>query len=401
MRQLALFLSAVVVASAVNGRTVSAQRSNFGFADGTEAVPRTGWIFTPSLAFQGAYDDNALLLYEPEPPRDFLTILNPRADVTFLGRYGEFDANYDGAFLMYRDLNTLNSYDQRASVSGRRALTKRVTISARNAFADMPTTELVNFVAVPFVRTGSRLDDFNTGIDVAVTKHTTLSGGYHFQWAEFDQPTTLPAFALHGGHSHGAAANLKHELSDLTALTASYNFQHAYVVNGSTFDVVNADVGLDRQLLSTTRVYGAFGFSRLGVSQNFAARVGPSYRAGIIHHIRQTSITAGYSRSYVPAFGFGGTFQNEEFLSQVHMPLARRVYTNSSVSWRRNEPLEPNSLRLKSFWWETSVGYAVEQWVRIEGFFQFEHQEIDRPGGTLGRKRIGFQVVTSKPLRVR
>jgi hypothetical protein len=401
MRQRALVLSAVVVASVVNVRTLSAQRSNFGLVDGPEAVPRTGWIFTPSLAFQGAYDDNALLLYEPEPPRDFLTTLNPRADVTFLGRRGEFDANYDGAFLMYHDLNTLNSYDQRMSVSARRALTKQVTISARNAFADVPTTELVNFVAVPFVRTGSKLEDFRTGVDVALTKHTTLSGGYSFQWAEFDQPTTLPAFALHGGNSHGASANLKHELSDLTALTASYNFQHAYVVDGSKFDIVNADAGLDRQLLPTTRVFGAFGFSRLGVSQNFAARVGPSYRAGIIHHVRQTSITASYSRSFVPAFGFGGTFQNEEFLSQVHTPLARRVYTNSAVSWRRNEPLEPNGLRLKSFWWETSVGYAVEQWVRVEGFFQFEHQVIDRPGGSLGRKRMGFQVVTSKPMRIR
>ena len=83
-----------------------------------------------------------------------------------------------------------------------------------------------------------------------------------------------------------------------------------------------------------------------------------------------------------------------------YSPLSRRIYLNSAVSWRRNEPLITNGLRLKSFWFETSVGYAVEQWVAIEGFYQAEHQVIDRPGGTLGRNRVGFQIVTSKPVRI-
>ena len=400
MRQLALVASAVVVASTLNVRTVSAQRSNFALVDEAAPAQHAGWIFTPSLAYQGAWDDNALLLYEPEPPHDFLSMLNPRADLTFLGRRGEFDANYDGAFLMYRDLNTLNGYDQHMSVSGRRALTQRITVSARDSFALVPTTELVNFVAVPFVRTGSKLEDFRGGVDVALSKYTTISGGYNFQWVEFDDQQPLQFSQLRGGHSNGASASLKHELNDLTSLVASYNFQHAYVTNGGTFDVVNADVGFERQLLPATRVFGAFGFSRLGVSENAVASVGPSYRGGITHHAGRTSLTASYSRSYVPAFAFGGTFQNEELLGQVHSPIARRVYLNSSVSWRRNEPLQANSLRLKSLWFETTVGYAVEQWVAIEGFYQAEHQQIDRPGGSLGRNRVGFQVVTSKPVRV-
>src|SRR5438445_660984 len=145
MRQLALVASAVVVASTLNVRTVSAQRSNFALVDEAAPAQHAGWIFTPSLAYQGAWDDNALLLYEPQP-------------------------------------------------------------------------------------------------------------------LQFSQ--------LRGGHSNGASASLKHELNDLTSLVASYNFQHAYVTNGGTFDVVNADVGFERQLLPATRVFGAFGFSRLGVSEN-------------------------------------------------------------------------------------------------------------------------------------
>jgi len=400
MRQRALVVSAVAVASMLNVGTAAAQRSNFALVDEAAPAQHSGWILTPSLAYQGAWDDNALLLYELEPPSDFLSILNPRADVTFLGRRGEFDANYDGAFQMYRDLNTLNAYDQHASVSARRALTPRITVSARNSFASVPTTELVNFVAVPFVRTGSKLEDFRGGVEVALSKYTTISGGYNFQWVHFDDQQTLRFTQLKGGHSHGASAGLKHELSEVMSLVASYNLQHANLVTGGTFDVVNADVGLERQLSATTRVFGAFGFSRLGVSENQLASVGPSYRASITHRVERTSITASYERSYVPVFAFGGTSQNEDLQGQVHSPLSRRIYLNSSVSWRRNEPLITNGLRLKSFWFETSVGYAVEQWVAIEGFYQAEHQVIDRPGGTLGRNRVGFQIVTSKPVRI-
>ena len=66
-----------------------------------------------------------------------------------------------------------------------------------------------------------------------------------------------------------------------------------------------------------------------------------------------------------------------------------------------DEPLEVNGLRLKSFWLEGSIGYALQPWVRLEGFFLEEHQNIDRPGGVIGRKRVGFQIVTSKPVRIR
>jgi hypothetical protein len=47
------------------------------------------------------------------------------------------------------------------------------------------------------------------------------------------------------------------------------------------------------------------------------------------------------------------------------------------------------------------VGYAATPWVRFEAFYGGTHQTIDRPGGTLGRNRIGFQVTTAKPVRVR
>ena len=249
------------------------------------------------------------------------------------------------------------------------------------------------------MRTGSKLVDLRGGIEATLTKFTTITGGYNFQWAAFDD--TKPAGSqLRGGHSHGGSVALKHRLSDTTSLVATYNIQHALVADGGTFDVQNADAGIEQMLSPQTRVFGAVGFSRLGVSEFGPSRSGPSWRAGLTHQFEQTSVSGSYSRSYVPAFAFGGTFQNEELIGLVHVPLARRVYAVSSISWRRNEPLEREGLKLNSFWLEGTIGYALQPWVHLEGFFSGAHQEIDRPGGNVGRRRIGFQIVTSKPVRV-
>ena len=39
--------------------------------------------------------------------------------------------------------------------------------------------------------------------------------------------------------------------------------------------------------------------------------------------------------------------------------------------------------------------------MRVEGFYGRTQQKIDRPGGRLERNRIGVQVVTAKPMRIR
>ncbi len=93
--------------------------------------------------------------------------------------------------------------------------------------------------------------------------------------------------------------------------------------------------------------------------------------------------------------------QNEEATARLRLPLARRVYTSTAVSWRRNDPLLDGELPLRSLWIEGTIGYAVTPWVHVEAFYGGTHQTIDRPGGVLDRNRIGFQVITAKPVRIR
>jgi hypothetical protein len=213
--------------------------------------------------------------------------------------------------------------------------------------------------------------------------------------------TTPGAGTLLGGHSHGANVTLRHLVNTRLALTADYNLQHATLRDNQTFDVMNASAGVEYRLSEFTRVFAAGGISRLGIAQIATNRTGPAWKIGLAHNLRTTTVDLLYGRSFVPSYGFGGTMQNEEITARVHAPIARRFYMTSSVSWRHDDPLLTAELPLRSYWIEGSVGYAATPWVRFEGFYAGSHQSIDRPGGVLDRNRIGFQVTTAKPMRIR
>lgn len=401
MRHHVIAVAVVVALAALVSAPASAQDSNFALSPASQNVAVTsGWTFTPTMLYQTAWDDNVLLRGTGDTaPADLLNILNPRAGAGYASHRTQFDANYDGAFLLYRDNSPLDSYDQHGSVSLRRLVTPHVTLFVMDSGALVPTTELVQIVAVPFVRTGSQFDSLRGGVEAALSKYTSISVAYDFEWVAFDQSQAFSEF-LQGGHSHGGTFALKHAITATTTLTGDYNIQHAFVLGG-TFDVQNGSVGVDQRLSEETRVFGAIGISRVEASEFGPARTGPAVRAGITHQMEHVNVGAEYSRSYVPAFGFGGTYENEEITGHVSAPLARRVYVQSSVSWRRNDPLTPKELQVRSLWVEGILGYAVQPWMRIEGFYSGTNQATDIPGGEYNRNRVGVQVVTAKPMRIR
>jgi hypothetical protein len=367
--------------------------------DATLTAP--GWSLTPSLTYTGAWDDNALVKGRGDDVvSDYTTAINPRGELAFNSRRGRFSAAYDGSFVIYRDLNALNSFDQRGMVSATRQMTRRVGVFGRGSFMSVPTTELMALSGVPFVRLGSQLLDTGTGIEAALTKRTSLTTAYSFQWVDFERDPLI-GFDLLGGHSHGGSVGLKHSLSPRTALTASYNLQRATVLDGGTFNVQHGDGGAEYELTPSSRIYGALGFARLGLSQFSRPRTGLAWRAGYLHAFHPTVITVTYSRSFVPSYSFGGTTRNEELTSRVQLPLGRRAYAHSGVSWRRDEPLAIGELRLRSLWIEGAVGYAVQPWMQLEAFYSASRQSIRRAGGQMERNRIGFQVITVKPVRIR
>jgi uncharacterized protein (PEP-CTERM system associated) len=401
MRRALLFTIALGAATLLRPAAAAAQETNLvPTPEGNPQAP-AGWSFTPSFAYSGAWDDNVLVRGTGDTsPHDFLNVVNPRGTADYNGRRGQMSASYDGAFLLYRDLGSLDSYDQHAWFFGRRMLSRHVALFVRNTAASVPTTELSQFIGIPFVRTGSRLDSLKGGMEIVFTKRTSLAAGYDFEWVDFDQ-SQPGAERLRGGHSHGGSANLRHTFSERLALVADVAMQHAIVATiNEVFDVQNASAGVEFKLSELTRVFATAGVSHLVQTETATSRTGPAVRIGLSRHFRTADVDLGYSRSFVPSYGFGGTMQNEETNVRVRVPLARRVYTAGGLSWRRNDPLVDIEPPLRSLWIEATLGYAMTPWARLEGFYASSRQTVDRPGGEADRNRVGFQVVTSKPVRI-
>src|SRR5262249_48796547 len=153
----------------------------------------------PSLAVGTSWDNNVLVQpNDTHPPRDVENTIGPRGTLGYNGARGTLSASYDGTFFVYRTLNQLNSFDQRLSFSARRQTSPHTAFFVRDYAAIVPTTELVQLVAVPFVRAGSHVVDLRTGFEFATSEETTYIVSYDFQWVDFEQSRLLFE-VLHGG----------------------------------------------------------------------------------------------------------------------------------------------------------------------------------------------------------
>jgi hypothetical protein len=359
-----------------------------------------GWMFTPALVYGGSYDDNALVREKRDvAPGDYTTSINPSGELAFNGRRGDLLADYGGTFVEYRELTSLNSFNQRGSISARRLMTRRVTLFARSSATAVPTTELLGVVGIPFLRLGSRLADARGGLEARLSKRTSLMASYAIQWVDFDRNPLL-GLVLLGGHSQGGSLSVRHALSKRVSLIAGSDLQRAWLVDGDRFNVQTTQGGVELRPWESVTLFGAIGFSRLDLT-GLASRTGPAWRLGLTRRLRTSTVEVLYSRSFVPSYGFGGTTQNEQLTSSLIAPFGRHFYTRSSLSWGRNEPLVEGGLKLTSAWIEGSLGYVLRPWVRVEGYYNGMHQNIEIPGGLVDRNLVGFQIITTKPTRIR
>jgi hypothetical protein len=398
----ALPLTLVLLSALTLPATVRAQDSNFVPVPSADSQAPPGWSFTPTLAVGTGYDDNVLLRGNGDStPGDVINVVNPRGTLDYNGARGQLSATYDGSMLLYRNFNDLNSLDQHGSFFGRRLISRHVALFVRDSAADVPTTELQEFVGVPFVLTGSKLEDLRGGVEASFTKRTSMVVSYDFQWVDFDR-TAPGAGSLFGGHSHGATITLKHLVSERLAVTGDYDVQHAILADiNQIFDVQNAWAGFEYRVTDLTRVFAQAGVSHLDVTQFGESRTGPAWHVGVDRTFRKAGLDLTYSRSYVPIYGFGGTMQNEEVTGRLQLPLGRRVYTTSALSFRRDDPLTAGMLPLQSWWVEGTIGYALSPRLRFEVFYAGTRQTVDIPGGLLDRNRAGIQFIAAKPMRIR
>jgi hypothetical protein len=375
-----------------------------------------GWVFTPSIGVAETWDSNVLLRGEGSGSlSDFLTAVNPAGALGYRGKRATFHIDYRGSFYLYQELSDLNAFDQREAVDYRYRMTSKVSFFARQSLSKSPTTDDVDIPGVEFRRQGVLHNDIRSGLETRFNSRAVLTASYNFQQVDFDDDPLLPLDALRsGGHAHGASAQFDYRLGPRASVGAEYDMRHATVDVIRNFDVMNTMGTVDYRLNERLQLSGGAGFSRLATSDVEASRMAPAFRVGLNGTGARFAWNVSYRRSFLPSFGFGGTFENQEFLAGFLAPLTRRLDWSSTLAIRESDPLvrtndplladDPllnGDLGLRTIWARSSISFLANRWMRIEGFYNAALQNSQRPGGKVNRSRVGVQVVTYKRLRVR
>jgi hypothetical protein len=160
----------------------------------------------------------------------------------------------------------------------------------------------------------------------------------------------------------------------------------------------------DYELSPSWTFSGAAGIVYLQQTALTAAHQAPAWRASLDRHRELRTFHIGYERSYIPAFGFGGTVQNQQVGVSFTTPLfnSRRFYGTGSAVFRDDTPVTDIQLQLplRSLRTYAVFGWQPGPYVRVEAYYARVDQSSLRAGGQLYRDRVGFQIVTSKPMRI-
>lgn len=365
-----------------------------------------GWTFLPGLTIGAFYDSNVALVDAPADTgvtdADQLFQVQPFGRVEFRSPRTTFTSGYRGYLRRYAEADQLNGFDQRVTASVRRRATRFVTLVATNNFHDVPSTDEVVLNGAPFSRTGVRANTFNGGVDARLSRFVTLTARYEHNWVSFDRPEGIETFLV-GGQVHGGRAALSRQLTSRLSAGGEYALRFASI-NDGTRELFFQDAGgtVSYDLGPHTTVSGAAGVSMLRDRTLGQSRTGPFLRAGIVHTIERVLVGGSFAKSLVPAFGFGGSSSNQELSGFVRMPLVRnRAYVQGSLVWRHSEPFVEDALELDTILARTTVGYAVRQWLRLEGFHAYARQDSIVTGGEVDRHRLGIQAVLAQPVRIR
>jgi hypothetical protein len=368
---------------------------------------RGGWTFTPTVGFAEVYDDNISLFgvnTAEGQNDDYISSVFPSADLHYLGKHTRFGAQYTGSFLNYQTFTVLNRFDQRADIDMRRQETARLSWFARANGAMLPTTDAIELGGIPFRHTGATTLDGRGGATYVLSAHDSITSALNYQQVKFDRPADVTA-SLRGGNVIESMTAWRHKVDSRLSVGSDYSYRRAQVTGDlETFNLHTAEGAIDYDLSESWTFSGAGGIVYLEPTGTTLSAADPAWRLSLNWHRRLTTFHVGYVHSFIPSFGFGGTVKNDELGAGFHTPLfgSRHFYTDQSAVYRDNEPLTniTEQLPLRSLRTYSIFGWTPQPWVRIEAFYARVQQTSRQVGGELFRNRVGFQIVTSKPMRV-
>ena len=379
-----------------------------------EGEPRIapGFVVMPSVAIGVVHDDNPVLGANiASPPSDGLTTVQPAVDLTYTANHAFLVGSYRGTFQRYGSLEAYDSYNQGGHAEYRQQFSRRISLSVRDNLTLSPTTDLVEVAGVPFMRTGTTQNTLTSALAVKAAKHLHMSVGYGFQWLQFNRPEAPDSPLLEGGTGHTVTIRADRALTSRLKVGGDYRLQFANIgenqnigetQSNESFTIQNSEGIVTLQLSPTMTMEAGAGISRLALPEGNGTHIGPAAHFTLRKQTEHAVFAISTSRSFVPAFGFGGSFANQEVLGTVRVPFARRRgYVDGSVTWSESEPALQREIAITALWVRTTVGYSVQRWLRLEGFYHGTFQDTPVAGGRIDRNRIGVQVVTGYPMRLR
>lgn len=395
-----LIASLIVLVAIGLARVASAQDQATEF----ESWRLPSWSFTPGIVFGTVYDSNVAVSFPPaetgKVASDKLFTAEPFVQLEYYSPRTTFATGYRGLMRRYFDLEELNGYQPNAFFSVRERLTRRVDLYAKDNYVRVPTTDQLQLNGLPFQRTGARYNSFEGGVEARLSRVTTMKARYELTWVDFVRKTTL----LTGGAVNGTGVDVSRTLTARSAIGAEYDLRWANL-NQGTRQLTFQDVGAVYRYKtgSHTTAEAAVGLAHLLDRNRDVTRNGPYVRLGWNYSTERRIVSFGYSRSYVPSLALGGSNQAQEIRGMVHMPVTRnRIYVQEAAAWRRTDPfVNFGGLKLDSLWFHTVAGYAIERWVRVEGFHTFTRQDTRLAAGQISRNLVGVQVVVGQPMRIR
>lgn len=390
---------AVAIVALLVPRAVQAQA--FAEVDSQEAVP--GWLFTPRVAFGVTADNNPLFASDGNPaPDDTVANVGPGLRLDYRAKHTTFGVGYTGTLVRYRTLEEFDSFDQGAHAELRHQASRHVSLHVVNSFTQAPSTETVDLAGVPFLRTGIRQNETTGGVMVEATRRLRIGGAYAHQWVEFDRPEQEERAALlDGGRMHVATLDSTYAVSARVRVGGLYTWRHALVGDvQEVFDIQNAEGTVHVQLSPTLSLDAGAGFAYLALPGELGSRIGPAGHVALHKETARAAYALSFGHSFVPSFGFGGSHRNSELAGNVRVRLGRRAYTHGQLAWRRSSPVLERELGLTAVNVQTMLGFAVQRWLRVEGFYTGAFQDTPVAGGRTDRHRVGVQVVTVHPMRI-
>jgi hypothetical protein len=364
-----------------------------------------GWSLTPAVGVSQMWDDNPTLASQGDVrPGDFVTSVRPSLALGFRGKRTVLRTNYNGSFDYYNKLREQDTQDHRADVDLTHRLTRRVEVFVRDQAMLSPTTaDALELEPTTLRRQTTRMNVFRGGFDAALGARTTLNAMYATQWIDFASDDALvPAPLLQGGYSHGGIGGLRHRMTHRWTIGADYDLQRATVGGGAETFAVQSALGVTEFALSRafTASFG-YGHAWLDAGDEAGRRDGAAFNAGLSWSARRIGGTIGYRRAFLPSFGFGGTFQNEELRATLAAQLARYVRWSGGLALSDNDPLRPGDPTLRAISAQTSLGVVVKRFMRFEVFGLHVFQDSGLAGGRVHRTRAGVQATVAGTMRSR